>query len=152
MQLFLDCWEPLATDNALPEGKTAHGAHSVVAGPGIFASVLWKIGGLYFLVRPCLLLLFFVVCLASVCFTILLQCLPNMRALRDFFLFLFWSHLREMYSETLIGHSPLPVSSASLCGLSSHDSGSLRQCLFLHQADGKYLVSLIYLKPAKQES
>lgn len=57
-----------------------------------------------------------------------------------------------MYSEPLIGHSPFPVSNASLCGLSSHDFGSLGQCLFLHQADGKYLVSLIYLKPAKQES
>lgn len=66
------------------------------------------------------------------------------------FLFLFRSHLREMYSETLIGHSPHPVSNASLCELSSQGSGSLGQCLFLHQADGKYLVSLIYLKPAKQ--
>lgn len=134
-------------------------SYSRVAGLGIVASVLCGRSGAFFLGQTLISILQFVAvvvfcCLpASISFTILLQwCIPNMLALRGFFSFLFWSHLREMYSETLIGHSPLTVRNVLLCGLSSHDSGSPGQCLFLHQADGKYLVSFIYLKPAKQES
>lgn len=52
-----------------------------------------------------------------------------------------------------LGHSPLAVEQyITVCGLNSHDSGCSGQCLFLHQADGKYLVSLVCLKPAKQDS
>lgn len=67
------------------------------------------------------------------------------------FLLLFGSHVRDVDREASIGHSPLRVSNASLWtefpGLWLPGTKSLSS-----QADGKYLVSLIYLEPAKQES
>jgi hypothetical protein len=153
---FSGCWEHLSEDNAIPEGVTAQRAIQESWDLGWLPACSAEDWG--FLLGPTLIsiLQFVVVVLcflpASIGFTILLQwCLPNMLPLREF-LSLCPSYLHEMYSETLIGHSPLEVSNASLCVLSSQDSGSPGQCLFLPQADSKYLVSLIYLKPAKQES
>lgn len=123
MQLFPDCWEPLLAPRRWQcstwRRNTAHGAYAGVGRPGIFASVLSERLGAFFLGQTLISILHFVVVFcwlpASACFTILLQwCLPNMLALRDFFLFLFWSHQCEMYSETLIAHSPLPVSKAGV--------------------------------------
>lgn len=90
---------------------------------------------------------------ASIGFTILLQwCLPSTLVLSAFFSCFGPTSVKcTVRLWSVVVHS-FVVSNASSWVLSSHDSGSPGQCLFLHQADGKYLVSLIYLKPAKQES
>lgn len=129
VQLLLDCWEQGPADSALPEGDAAQELQDLGFLPvssehrGPFS---WSSPNKHFAVCcwswPASQHLFhnFIATLSS-------QCADTW----GLFLFLFRSHLREMYSETLIGHSPCPVSNASLCELSSQDSASLGQCLFL---------------------
>lgn len=155
MQLPLDCWEHLKADNGVPDWASAHRTYSGAPGLGPVPACSGEDWG-PFLGQTLISILGFVV--AVVCclparedsITFLQCCLPSRLALRVGFVPALVPPLWSVQWD--LGHSPLAVSNISPCGLHSHDSGSSGQCLFLHQAHGKYLVSLIYLKPAKQES
>lgn len=144
MQLPLDCWEHLKADNGVPDWASAHRTYSGAPGLGLVPACSGEDWG-PFLGQTLISILEFVV--AVVCCLparedsiIFLQCcLPSRLALRVGFVPALVPPLWSVQWD--LGHSPLAVSNISPCGLNSHDSGSSGQCLFLHQAHGKYLVS-----------